>query len=132
MELKEYVEYCRDFIKDNISKLEGNELPIEAVGYQVCQRIISNGTCTHSQDEAKRYILHWWGECGDYFDWIMVRNMVINPFKDPERFMAQMVFDGVLQLFNTVNDDNDEQEITITREFIAQVLGDIENKTIKF
>jgi len=138
MELKEYVEYCRDFIIDNIRDFEGEETPAEDFGARMCAGPHMDGSLTYSRYDAEKYIIHWWGECGDYMEYLKEAfgsECVINPFNETEKFMVSMVCDGVNQLlyksFDMLEIEGGDH-VEITPELIEKILLDLDSFDIRF
>lgn len=133
--MKEFTDYCRDFITDNISYYQGQKVYGCDLGYTLCEGINANGTATYSRKEAKEYICEWWNDAADFSDYEEFNfGKRSNPFDNPEAFMVKMVIEGVDSLLSQcqVIDDNWNDEIVLTDEVIDLITSSIINFDVQF
>ena len=131
---KSYDDYCKDFIKDNISDFEGQEVYACDLANYLTQNINVNGTATHSTDEAKEYIKFWWDEASDYFQYEKDNfENLHNPFERPEAFHVCMIIQGVQSLLSQCNviDKNWNDEIIITSKKIEKILNQLKYLSVE-
>lgn len=118
-ERKSYIEYCKDFIIDNISNYEDVAVYGCDLGYTLTEGINVDGSATYSTYEAKEYIKAWFDEVGEVYQYQKENygECLRNPFEEPEAFHVCMIIEGVNALLSqceTVeNAWNDEIELTL-------------------
>lgn len=118
-ERKSYIEYCKDFIIDNISNYEDVAVYGCDLGYKLTDGINIDGSATCSTYEAKEYIKAWFDEAGEVYQYQKENygECLHNPFEEPEAFHVCMIIEGVNALLSqceTVeNAWNDEIELTL-------------------
>lgn len=118
-ERKSYVDYCKDFIIDNLPNYEDQEVYMCDLGYKLTESINIDGSATYSTYEAKEYIKAWFDEAGEVYEYQKANygECLHNPFEEPEAFHVCMIIEGVNALLaqcETVNNAwNDETELTI-------------------
>lgn len=128
--LETYSEYCRRFIKDNISDFEGTTHYACDFAGELTMSINMDGSATYSTYKAKEYLCEWWDDCADYFQYEKDNfgENLHNPFENPEAFHVCMIIEGVNSLLSqcSVIEENWNDEIEITQEVIASILEEIE------
>lgn len=133
--MKEFVDYCRDFIKNNINEFLNKEVYPCDLGYSITDYINCDGTATYSTDKAKEYIKYWWDEASDYVNYEKDNiGEISNPFENPEAFMVRMIIWGVSCLLDqcTVIEENWNDEIVMTEEVINEICDEIDNYDIEY
>lgn len=133
--MKEFTDYCRDFIIDNINDYKGEKVYGCDLYFTLCEGINANGTATFSRQLAKEYICKWWDDASDFSDHEKFNfGERSNPFENPEAFMVKMVIEGVDSLLSQCQFiyDNWNDEIILTEEVINSITSDIEEFDVQF
>lgn len=125
------VEYCKDFIKDNIRDFEGQTHYACDVSSTVTESANCNGTLTYSRNKAKEYLKEWWDDCADYFQYEKDNfgENLHNPFENPESFMVSMVVEGCNAILSgcPIIEDNWHNKIELTEEVIDSILDYVDD-----
>ena len=104
--LKDFVQYCKDYIYEHIDEHEGRDTYLGDFGYELTEGPNMDGTLTYSTELAKEYLREWWEDAADYFKYEACnfgRNT--NPFENPEAYMVCMVIEGVNALISDAVSD---------------------------
>ena len=132
-QLKNYKEYCVDYIIENIGEHIGSDF---YDSYELAHTITEgdniNGSFTYSTYKAKQYIKHWFDDIGDFLDeyeFIYGDNLSINPFTESEKFHALMVIVLVENIIGNLKYLSNEG-FTLTKELADTIIQDIENLTL--
>lgn len=134
--MREYEEYVKDFIKDELQNNSGRTVYGCDLGYAITEGINVDGSATYSTEKAKQYIKHWWDEAAEVYEYQKENygECLQNPFEEPEKFHVCMIIEGVNSLFgqcDTVEKFwNDEFELT--QEVINKIIEEVDEKEIKF
>lgn len=130
-----FLQYCRDYIKDNIHDYVGQDHYASDLSYTLTQGPNANGTLTFNRHDAMEYLREWWWDCADYFDW-EVDNLgcVRNPFDNPEAYMVCMVIEGVNILISQCSfmDEHGDGLFELTAEIADSICSEIDDLEIKF
>ena len=135
--MESFVEYCKDYIENNIEALEDSDVyGADLVSY-ICEDDNANGTMTYSTEKAKQYIKEWWDDCAEFYEYAVLsfgndyaaKNL--NVFAEPEKFMFMMVFEGIGFLLSRVSiiDENWNDEITLDKETIDTIISEVSEMT---
>jgi hypothetical protein len=131
--MKDFVTYCKDYIKDNIEALEDSDVYGSELALSICEDDNANGTMTYSTKEAEQYIKEWWDDCTEFYEYAVFNfgddyaTKNLNVFADSEKFMFMMVFEGIGFLLSRVSiiDENWNDEFTLDRDTIDTILKEI-------
>ena len=122
-EIKPFIPFCKEFIKEQLDYLEGNTHYACDLGLILTEEMNCNGSFTYSRELAKDYIKEWWDYASDYWDYEKFNfgEHQHNPFDDPEGYIVCMVIEGVSGLLAKCDfiDENWNEEIELTEENIA-------------
>jgi len=123
--------YCKNYIIDTLPEYEGQQVYGCDLGSYITEGPNADGSLTYSREEAKQYILNWWDEVADYYEYAKTNfgGPVNNPFENPEAFMVEMVINGVDSILAHVKvvNDNWNDELELTPEVIGEITSDVEN-----
>lgn len=131
--MKAFLDYCKDYLTDNIGEYEGQRHYLCDFGYTLTEGPNCDGSLTYSRAEAEEYLKEWWDDCSDYFEYEKFNfGTTSNPFENPEAYMVRMVVAGVGMLWSyAVNeigmDDNWNDKVEITAELIEKVKEAVSN-----
>ena len=116
--MEKFVEYCKNYILENIDSFEGNSYYGCDFSHILTDGANCDGSLTYSTSAAIDYIREWWGEAAAYWDYEkdnFGENMH-NPFDNPEAYMVCMVIEGVSSILSDApfikEGWNDEVEFT--------------------
>lgn len=128
-ERKSYVDYCKDFIIDNLPNYEDEEVYMCDLAYKLTESINIDGSATYSTYEAKEYIKAWFDEAGEVYEYQKANygECLHNPFENPEAFHVCMIIEGVRVLLaqcETV-DNGWNDEVELTAENIHAILEEL-------
>lgn len=125
------VDYCKDFIKDNIRDFEGQTHYACDFSFTITEKANSDGTLTYSRNKAKEYLSEWWDDCADYVEYEKLHfgELTHNPFENPEAFMVCMVVEGCNAILSEcpIIEDNWNNKIELTEEVIDSILDYVDN-----
>ena len=116
--MKDFKEYCKDYIVDHIDEFVGQNFYGSDLCYELTQEPNSNGTLTFCREEAVCYLKDWWVDAAKYWDYEKDNfgENTHNPFDNPEAYMVCMVIEGVASILGNaphIEDYwNDEFELT--------------------
>lgn len=135
-ERKNFDDYCRDFIKDELPVHEGRNVYACDLGCYLTESINCDGTATYSTAEAKDYIREWWDEAGEYWDYEKFNfgEHYHNPFDEPEAFMVCMIIEGVNSILSQCDfiDDHWDDEIVLNKKNIKTILSQAKSKSVSW
>lgn len=129
--MKTFVEYCKDYILDNIDDHEGRMVYLCDLGFELTEEPNASGTLTYCRKEALDYISEWIDDAADYFDYEKSKcGTNRNPFENPEAYMVCMVIEGVRAIIDAaiehLNLDQDEK-VELSQELINDIKEFIED-----
>lgn len=134
--MKNFNNYCRDFVIDNLSDYEGNTYYMCDLGSYITEGINVDGSATYNTEEAKKYIREWWEEAGEYHQYEKDNfgEVFHNPFENPEVYMVCMIIEGVRSLLSQCDivDENWNDEVELTSEVIECILQQVKNKKVEW
>ena len=134
--MESFIDYNKNYIKDNIRDYSGLTFYGSDFSHEITMPINCDGTCTYSRTKAFDYLHEWWAEAADYFEYHKNNfGEYLNPFENPEKYMACMVIEGCSALLSetSVIDKHWNSIFTLDEESIQSILKDIkEIKVIKF
>lgn len=137
MSRKNYLEYCKDFIIDNLEGYKNNVIHICDLGNYITEGINVDGSATYSTSEAKEYIKEWFEEAGEVYQY-QVDNYgqcCQNPFESPEGFHVCMIIEGVNNILNqceTIGKYWDYKK-TLTSKLINSIIKEVKQvESIEF
>lgn len=133
--METYLDYCKNFIIDNIENLEGQQVYACDLGFELTSAINSDGSATFSTDEAREYLKEWWDETADYWEYEEENfgEHRWNPFSDPEAYHCCMIIEGVRNLIGQVPiiEKKWDECIKITPALIKKVIKAIEDPSLE-
>ena len=126
--MKNYTEYCKDYIIDRLNEMEGMSSYGCDLADDVCQGILADGSATYSTQAAWEYLDEWRYEAAEFFDhYAREIGTPPNPFDNPEAFHVAMILEGCQAILSQCeivdeiwNDKILLDEVTI-KEIISQV-----------
>ena len=125
-----YLEYCKEVIEE-LENYKGQTVYGCDLAYLLCERMFLDGTCTYSTYETIEYLKEWWDDCGDFLEeWqSQTGQIILNPFTEPEKFMINMVYEGVSIILSEIEfiDNNWNDEFELTDENIKLIIKQVEN-----
>ena len=123
--METFVDYCKDYILDNIDNFEGTT----HYACDFCMAITEgpniDGSLTYSRAKAKEYLNEWNDECADY--WEFEKNNFgqnfHNPFDNPEAYMVCMVIEGCNSILSRCPyiEKHWNDQIELTAKVIKQI-----------
>lgn len=132
--MKEFVDYCKDYLIEHIDGYEGQTHYLCDFGYTLTEGPNADGTLTYGREAAMRYIWEWWWEAADYFEYekLYFGENLHNPFENPEAYMVCMVVEGVYSLWSRAidelgMDDQWSDEVELTPDLIAKIKECVED-----
>lgn len=130
--MESFVDYCKNYILDNLANYEGQCIYGSEIGYTITESPNVDGTLTYNAYEAKEYLREWWDECGEYWDYEKDNfgEHFHNPFDEPEAYMVCMVIDGVNAILS--NEPHIEESWNDKLELTEEVIEDIEKYVEEF
>jgi len=133
--METYLDYCKNFIIDNIENLEGQQIYACDLGFEITSAINANGSATFSAYKAKEYLKEWWDEVADYWEYEEDNfdEHRLNPFSDPEAYQVCMIIEGVRNLIGQVPiiEKKWDECIKITPALIKKVIKAIEDPSLE-
>lgn len=133
--MEKFTDYCREFIENNLSEYDGQNVYACDLGFTLCEGINANGTATFSRQLAKDYICEWWEDAADFSDYEEMNfGKRSNPFENTEAFMVRMIIEGVNSILSQCDfiNDNWNDEIELTEDVISEILESIKDLDVKF
>jgi hypothetical protein len=131
-DLPDLEQYCRDFITEKLPQYEDQEIYACDLGNEITQEININGSATFSTKKAREYLLHWYSEAGEHWEYEIVNfgEHIHNPFDNPEKYMVCMIIQKVNDLLAQLSfiDKRWGQKIKLTKPTIKRILSEL-NKT---
>jgi len=122
-EIKPFIPFCKDFIKEHLGEHEEETHYACDLGYFLAEEINANGTFTYSRELAKDYLKEWWDDAAEYAEYekFSFGEYEHNPFVNPEAYTVCMVIEGINGLLSKCQliGDNWNDEIELTEENIA-------------
>lgn len=131
-EVPEFFEFCKDYILENIEEYEGNDVYACDFGITMTEGMCCDGTFTYSTAEAKRYVMEWFYDAGEYSDYEeMSFGKRSNPFDNIECFLVNMVTEGVRTILSRCQfiDDMWDKKFELTPEIIAVIKEQVDEQT---
>lgn len=133
--METYLDYCKNFIIDNIENLEGQQIYACDLGFELTSAINANGTATYSTYKAEEYLKEWWDEAADYWEYEEDNfdEHRLNPFSDPEAYQVCMIIEGVRSLLGQIPvlGEKWDECIEITPDLIKEVIKEMENPNLE-
>ena len=123
--MKSFLEYCKDYILDNIDDFEGNTYYACDFSSYLTEGPNIDGSLTYSTREAEEYLHEWYWDCGKYFEYEKFNfgENIHNPFENPEAYMVCMVIEGCNSILSRcpVIEDNWNEQIKFTKSVIRKI-----------
>lgn len=69
--MEKYVDYVKNFIKNNLPKLENETVYACDLGYYITKCINVKGYTTYNKQEAMNYIYEWFDEAAEVYEYEM-------------------------------------------------------------
>ena len=128
--MEKYVDYVKNFIKDNLPNLENETKYACDLGYYITECINVKGYATYNKQEAMQYIKEWFDEAAEVYEYEMENfgKVYHNPFKDPKAWMVCMIIEGVNAILCRCNvlEKCWNEEIVLTVDVIDSILAEVE------
>lgn len=128
-EIKNFVDYCKEYIADTIDGYEGQDVYLCDLGYTLTEGPNADGSLTYSSALARDYLREWYEEAGAYYEYEKDNfgDHYHNPFDNPEAYMVCMVITGVDHLIQDAivdlgMDDQWDDKVELTPELCAQIV----------
>lgn len=129
--MENFVNYCKDYILDNIEGYEGQSVYGSEFGYTLTEGANCDGSLTYSREEAKHYLKEWWDEAAAYWEYEKLNfgEVTHNPFDNPEAYMVCMVIEGVNAILSEQEDisENWNDEFVLTKEISERIKEYVKN-----
>ena len=135
-EIKNFKEFCKETILDNIDNFEGQTVYACDLGNDLTQGMNCDGSFTYSRALALDYLKEWWDDAADYWNYEKDNfgENLHNPFDNPEAYTVCMVIEGVNGLMSQLQfiDKHWNDKITVSKRNINTIkkqlndLGDVE------
>lgn len=132
--MKEFIDYCKQYIYEHIDGYEGQKHYLCDFGYTLTEGPNADGTLTYDRVKAMLYLKKWWWEAADYFEYEKLNfgENLHNPFENPEAYMVCMVVEGVDALWSSaINElgmnDRWNDEVELTPDLIAKIKECVED-----
>lgn len=133
--METYLDYCKNFIIDNIKDLEGQQIYACDLSFELTSTINANGTATYSTRVAKEYLKEWWDEAADYwqFEKDCFGQHMWNPFSRPEAYHCCMIIEGVRNLLGQIPVlvEKWDECIKITPALIKKIIKAMEDPNLE-
>ena len=133
--METYLDYCKNFIIDNIKDLEGQQIYACDLSFELTSDINANCTATFSTCKAKEYLKEWWDETADYwqFEEDNFDEHRWNPFSDPEAYQVCMIIEGVRCLLAQIPvlGEKWDECIKITPALIKKIIKAMKDPNLK-
>lgn len=99
-----FFEFCKRHILDELEKMEGEEVYMCDLGSEMCEREHIDDTFTYSTGLAIEYLKEWFYDAGEFSDYEQMQlGQRSNPFKNVERFLVNMLEEGVRTILARCN-----------------------------
>lgn len=131
-EIKDFKEYCQEYLLDYMGRKKGEELYIESCSLadEATSYDMDNGTIVHWEARAEAYIREWSWDAGEFLDSMQYRfgKMICNPFKRPGLFMVHMVREGIAILLDKcpIMKKYEDKEKKVTAQFLCQLKKELD------
>lgn len=129
-EIKPFIPFCKEFIKEQLDKYEGETHYSCDLGLILTETINADGTFTYSRELAKDYLKEWWDDASDYWDYekFCFGENLHNPFDNPEAFITAMVIEGSRGLLEKCEyvESRWNEDIELTEDAIASIKEQID------
>lgn len=133
--METYLDYCKNFIIDNIENLEGQQVYACDLGFELTSAINADGSATYSAHKAKEYLKEWWDEAADYWQYEDENfdEHRWNPFPNPEAYHCCMVIEGVRCLLSQIPvlGEKWDECIKITPALIKKIIKAMKDPNLK-
>ena len=135
--MESFVEYCKDYIIDNLPDYEDQEVYGCDLYSTLTESDNANGSMTYSTYKAQQYIKEWWDDCAEFYEYADMTfgsdyvSKELNVFANPEAFMLVMVMEGIDRLLSRVSviDENGNYDITLDKETIDTIIDEVSEMT---
>lgn len=127
--MKGYTEYCKDYITDRLSEMEGMSSYGCDLAGDICQGILADGSATYSTQTAWKYLDEWRYEAGEFFDhYVSEIGTPPNPFDNPEAFHVAMILEGCQAILSQcdVVDEIWNEKILLDKTTIKEIISQVE------
>lgn len=133
--MENFQNYCRKYVKNHIYGYVGRPYYGSDLGNCLTEGPNMDGSLTMSMHDAMEYLIEWWWECADYFNYEKDNfgDHIHNPFENPEAYMVCMVINGVDDLLAqcSVIDEHWSDKFELTEELASQICEEIESNDYK-
>lgn len=129
----EFINYCKDFIRNNIELYIGTEHYGSDFSIGLCENINANGTVTNNTRKSIELMKEWWDECAVFVDYAREELCTdVNPFKNPDSFITMMVINGVEDILaqtEFISQEVWDDEFVLTEEIANRIVEEMDEVT---
>ena len=127
--MKNYTEYCKDYIVDRLNEMEGMSSYGCDLAGDVCQGILADGSATYSTQAAWEYLCEWRHEAGEFvYHYTSEIGTPPNPFDNPEAFHVVMILEGCQAILSQCDivDEIWNDKILLDETTIKEIISQVE------
>ena len=116
--------FVNKYIEDKLWEYEYSKTNKYDLAYLIMETAFADETLTYSKQESIYLINKYWDDIADlYYGNIIDEGEIVNPFKEPERFLVQVVASYVLYILNSMNIS--EEDFVLDYDNIHKVIDEL-------
>ena len=128
--MEKYVDYVKNFIKDNLYRLENKSIYGGNISFFITEIVDLEETATFDKLQAMQYIKEWFFVAAEIYNYEIqtYKEIRVHPFKNPEKYMVLMLVEGVAKIIDNCKFIKEcwNEEIVLTTDVIDSILAEVD------